>query len=177
MKSTYIAWKSILKYGLVLSLLFTVIVLGSYLIEPLMWTSDFPEEVQKKIGEIPQEVIPLGLTVFFLIIGICIYFPVRMNNEIFSNHKDLKSYWNLLINGFLLLNFMNLWDVIVVDILIFDTFQPDFMMIKGAEEYIKEHVNAGFHFFAFLKGQPWLLGVAAIAAGISKLFKRKKKTN
>ena len=177
MKNTFIDWKAILKYGMILSLLFTTVVLLSYLIEPLIWVTDFPKEVQEKIGEIPPELIPVSLGIFFLLMGICLVLPIRMNKEIFRDKEDLRSYWNLLINAFLLLNFMNLWDAVVVDVLIFDTIRPDFMMIKGAEEYIEEHVTTGFHFMAFLKGQPWMLGLAAISAGISMLFRKKHALN
>ena len=174
MKNIHIAWREIVQYGLVLSILFTIIVLGSYRIEPLMWASDFPEEVQQKIGEIPEEVIPLGWGVFLLIVTCSIVFPVVMNRKIFKQQSEKATFLNLLLNAFLLLNFMNLWDAIVVDVLIFDLMKPDFMMIKGAEEYIETYVNAQFHFTAFFKGLPYLLVVAVISVGIYKLIFRRK---
>ncbi|MEM6843359.1 MAG: hypothetical protein AAF632_14115 [Bacteroidota bacterium] len=44
MKNTFIAWKAILNYGLIAGALFTIVILVSYLIEPLMWIGDLPKE-------------------------------------------------------------------------------------------------------------------------------------
>ena len=170
MKNTFIAWQSILNYGLVLSILFTAVVLISYIVEPLVWAADFPEEVQQQIGEISPDVFPKALVVMFTILGLMIVFPFLMTCSIFRDQPNRASFWNLLLNAFLLLNFMNLFDVIVVDILIFNIIQPDFMWIKGAEDYIREHVTPTFHFIAFFKGQPYMLTTSAIAAGISKVI-------
>ena len=173
MKNIFIDWKSIVKYGLALSVVFTTLVLGSYWIEPLIWASDFPKEVQKQIGTIPEEVIPLGWSIFLLIVAFCIIFPILMNRNIFKHQKEKATFLNLLSNAFLLLLLMNLWDAIVVDILIFDLLKPDFMMIKGAEDYIETYVNAQFHITAFFKGLPYLLVVAFISVGMYKLIFRK----
>ena len=167
MKNTFIAWKAILNYGLVLSIIFTALVLVSYLVEPLVWVTDFPKEVQEQIGEIPREVYPLGWTIFLIFLALMITLPVLMNQNIFKDLQDKATFLNLALNAFLLLNFMNLFDAVVVDILIFGVIQPGFMWIEGAEEYIKEHVTLAFHFIAFLKGQPYLLVIALIAAAIS----------
>ncbi|MEM6843360.1 MAG: hypothetical protein AAF632_14120 [Bacteroidota bacterium] len=116
----------------------------------------------------------MGWIFFLSPVAIFIVFPVLMNKKIFNQQPENASFWNFFLHALLLANFVNLVDLIIVDILIFDTIQPDFMMIEGAEEYIREYVNAGFHFIGFLKGQPWMLGFAAISAGISMAFRRKK---
>ena len=170
MKNTFIAWQAILNYGFVLSILFTAVVLISYIVEPLVWATDFPKEVQKQIGEIPPDVLPKALAVMFTIIGLTIVCSVLMNRSVFRDQPNQASFWSLSLNAFLLLNFMNLFDVIVVDILIFNTIQPDFMWIEGAEDYIREHVTLTFHFIAFFKGQPYMLAISVIAAGISKVM-------
>ncbi|MEM9833816.1 MAG: hypothetical protein AAF944_24515 [Bacteroidota bacterium] len=174
MKNTFIAWKAILNYGLIAGALFTIVILVSYLIEPLMWIGDLPKEAQEKIGEVPPDVLPMGWIFFLSTVAIFIVFPVLMNKKIFNQQPENASFWNFFLHALLLANFVNLVDLIIVDILIFDTIQPDFMMIEGAEEYIREYVNAGFHFIGFLKGQPWMLSFAAISAGISMAFRRKK---
>ena len=119
MKDLRISWKAIFKYGLVLSVLFTLLVLGSYMNETMIWAADFPKEVQEQIGEIPPEAIPKGWGVFVLIMGMCIVFPVLMNKSIFEKRQKKATFLELLLNGFLLLNVMNLFDLLVVDLLIF----------------------------------------------------------
>jgi len=175
MKDLRISWKAIFKYGLVLSVLFTLLVLGSYIIEPMIWAADFPKEVQDQIGEIPPEAIPKGWGVFVLIMGMCIMFPVLMNKSIFEKRQKKATFLELLLNGFLLLNVMNLFDLLVVDLLIFNQIKPDFMWISGAEEYIQKFVTPQFHFLAFFKGLPWLLVTAMISAFISLVINRKIK--
>jgi len=172
MKNIKIYWKKILIYGLILSVLFSAIVLISYMVEPLIWANDFPVEVQAQIGEIPDDVLAKSIVIFLSILGLMLIFPILLNRAIIRADNTHSSFLNLLIHGFLLLNFMNLFDLLIVDILIFNIIQPDFMIIKGAEEYIQSHVTPTFHLIAFFKGQPYMLVMALLSAGISLLFKK-----
>ncbi|MEM6736936.1 MAG: hypothetical protein AAF620_12805 [Bacteroidota bacterium] len=171
MKNIKIYWREILRYGSILSVLFTAVVLISYLIEPLIWANDFPPEVQEKIGEVPAETIQKAVIVLVVILTLMIVLPVLLSRTIIKTNQSQGSFLNLLVNSFLLLNFMNLFDALVVDILIFGMIQPDFMWIEGAEDYIREYVTPAFHFIGFLKGQPYMVVTALLAAGISVLLK------
>ena len=173
MKNIKIYWNAVLHYGLILSVLFTAVVLISYFVEPLIWASDFPPEVQERIGEVPGDAIQKAIVVMVIILLLTIVFPVLLSRTIVQANQSHGSFLNLLLNSFLLLNFMNLFDALVVDILIFDTIQPSFMWIEGAEDYMREHVTAAFHFTAFFRGQPYLLVAALLAAGIAVLLKRR----
>ena len=176
MQRLYADWKAILRYGLVLSLIVTVALLIAFSIEPLAFVTDLPLEVQEKIGEIPKRAIPVGWSVFLTVIFSCIGLSILMNRAIFKDKSGKATFINLLLNTFLLLNFFNLWDVVVIDIIIFDTIKPDFMKIPGAEEYVAEYVNAKFHIIGFFKGQPYMLFFALLSVGIYKLIFRGKDT-
>ncbi|MEM8895720.1 MAG: hypothetical protein AAGC88_14150 [Bacteroidota bacterium] len=176
MKNTFIDWRAITKYGLILSLIVTGVVIFGFMLEPLIFAGDLPKEVQAKIGELPEEVIPLGVGTALIIILSGLTLAILMNKKIFDTKPGQAIYWNFLINGFLFLNFMNLWDLVIIDILIFGLIQPDFMTIEGVEELIREQTTTAFHFMAFFKGQPWMLIIAAISAGINMLIRKKKSS-
>ncbi|MEM8984635.1 MAG: hypothetical protein AAGC71_16600 [Pseudomonadota bacterium] len=173
MNKLHIDWSAIVRYGMGLSILFTITVLGSFWLEPLVWAPDFPEEVQQQIGELPEGVIAMSLAVMFTVMGLMFVFAVLMNRTIFRNLPTKASFMNFFINAFLLLTFMNAFDLVVVDWLIFGGLQPEFMMIEGAETYIEETVTPGFHVVAFFKGQIYLLVTAAIAATICIFMARR----
>ena len=175
MNKLYISWSGVLKYGTILSIIVTALVILGFLIEPLIFATDLPEEVQKQIGEIPNSAMYLSLGVFLSIVFSCIFLSYKMIMEAFKERLSQASYLNFLINSFLLLNFMSLWDVIIIDILIFDTIQPGFMTIKGLESIVREKTTAAFHFIGFIKGIPYLLIFAAIAAGITLLLSKKAR--
>ncbi|MEM7764055.1 MAG: hypothetical protein AAF290_08220 [Pseudomonadota bacterium] len=164
MKSVYMNWAGILRYGLVLSILFTIVILGSFILEPMVWVPDFPEEVQQQVGELPHDVLLKSLLVMFAVLGLTISFSIALIRHIVRQVPMHAVYINFVVNTFLMLTFMNLFDLFIVDWLIFGVFQPDFMIIKGAEEYIAETVTFGFHAFAFMKGQVWMLGIALIVS-------------
>ncbi|MEM7110737.1 MAG: hypothetical protein AAF519_21080 [Bacteroidota bacterium] len=178
MKKIFIGWQAILKHGVLLGILLTAVVILGFLIEPLIFATDLPEVVQEQIGEVPPAVFPLALGLMLTITFSSLFFSFRMNREIFKERREDASYLNLLLNAFLVLNFMNLWDAVVVDVLLSGIIQPDFMTIQGAEEHIREHNTTAFHFIAFLKGQPFMIIFAAISAGIFVLtHKRKSNSN
>ena len=121
--------------------------------------------------------VPVVLSVFFTVILSCIGLSILMNRAIFKDNKEKATFINLLLNAFLLVNFFNLWDVMVIDIIIFDTIKPDFMKIPGAEEYVAEYVDAKFHTIGFFKGQPYMLVFALISVGFYKLIFRRNSKN
>ena len=172
MKNVKIYWKDILIYGLILGGLFSVVILVSFAVEPLIWVHDTPPEVQKQVGEIPPDVAAKGMVVFLIILVLMLIFPILLNRVIIRTDYTKGSFVNLVVNGFLLLNFMNLFDLLIVDILIFNIIQPNFMMIKGAEEYMREYVTATFHLIAFFKGQPYMIVMALLSAAISLIYKK-----
>ena len=149
-----IFWGDALYYGLVLSAVFSAIVLLSYLADPLIWGNDFPLQVQEKIGTINDEVQQKAIIVFVLILSAMVISIMALNRKIIARDPSDGSFLNLAINGFVVLVLVNLVDLLVVDILIFNTLQPDFMMIEGAEDYMTEHTTAWFHTVAFFKVCP-----------------------
>ena len=132
-----------------------------------------PPEVQEQIGEIPADVGVKAWVTFGFILLLMLVFPLLLNRSIIHMNEAHGNFLNLALQGFILPKLMNLYDLILVDILIFNIIQPDFMTIKSVEEYLKEYATATFHFIAFLKGQPYMIVMALLAAGISLFLKKR----
>ncbi|MEM6296794.1 MAG: hypothetical protein AAGA54_36345, partial [Myxococcota bacterium] len=57
-----IQWREVVSYGLVLSIVFGAAVLFSWWIEPRAWSSDFPIEVQERLGPMPARAMYVSLS-------------------------------------------------------------------------------------------------------------------
>ncbi len=142
----------ILVDGTVLSLLLGVLVLGSLYYNPRLWLQDYPAEVRAKVPPMtPQEkrrqrvmMIPILL----LMIGLPLYSAHMLRMENGGTITFLSAY----LNTFLVINIFNLFDAVVLDLLLLTFLMPHFAVIPGTEgmEYLNR--NWGMHLKNYLKG-------------------------
>lgn len=163
-------WREITSYGLFASVAFSILVLGSYVVDPLMWVGDFPPEVRARVGEIPPESEQRAVAMFLALVALLFGVIGRFGYRLRRLGAREGSFGRLFVHLLLVLTFVNLWDFLVVDLLVFDLFHPDFMLIPGAEEEAKRYVTAWFHFEASLHGMPIFIGMALIVAAGCRLF-------
>ena len=137
--------------SIVLCLLFTIMV---YIMsrEPLKTLYNYPPRIQERVkslkeykNKIPTEnnkiSAKIGASVLFLII-ICVILRYINGYETF-----IESFGY----GFLLWTIVNLYDLVVLDIIWFC--HDKYFILKGTEDMVDEYHNYLFHFKGFLIGE------------------------
>ena len=133
----------ILIESVILCIIFTIIV---YLMsrEPIKSLYNYPPKIQERVKSLDEykDIIPtqenkvaakLGASVIFLAI---LYVVLRYING-YETFIESFGY------GFLLWTIVNLYDVVVLDIIWF--YHDKFFVFKGTEDMVKEYHNYWFH--------------------------------
>ena len=147
--------------SIILCLLFTIMV---YIMsrDPIKTLYNYPPIIQERVKQLDEykEVIPtkenkvvvkLTASILFLII-ICII--LRYING-YTTFLDSFQY------GFLLWTIVNLWDLIVLDIIWFC--HDKYFVLKGTEDMVEEYHNYWFHIKGFLIGEILALMICTLA--------------
>ena len=154
--------------SVVLCLLFTIMV---YLMsrEPIKTLYNYPPKIQERVkslkeykDKIPTQenkiVAKIFASILFLVI-LCVLLRYVNGYRTF-----LESFGY----GFLLWTIVNLWDVIVLDIIWFCHDKQ--FVFKGTEDMIDEYHNYWFHIKGFLIGETLALIVCSLAGVIIHFF-------
>lgn len=147
---------STLVCGAVLSAVLTTIMIISAAIAPDMWVGDYPPAIKEKFGPMSaraSRLRPYVAAVFFLAV---LAIPLI---GLFSLQSSLGSLSFLIALAFssLVLLVFNVFDLLVLDWLLFCTIQPRPMILAGTEG-MAAYRDYRFHFIGFLKG----LGFCAV---------------
>ena len=154
----------ILIESIVLCIIFTIMV---YIMsrEPIKTLYNYPPKIQERVKSLDEykDKIPtqenkvaakLGASVIFLAI---LYVVLRYING-YETFIESFGY------GFLLWTIVNLYDVVVLDIIWFC--HDKFFVFKGTEDMVKEYHNYWFHIKGFFIGELLALVICAIAGVI-----------
>lgn len=71
------------------------------------------------------------------------------------------------------LQVVNLVDFLIIDVLVYDVLRPDFMLMPGADAWMREHVTMAFHLEAYAMGFPIMAAFALVASGLVVAFGRR----
>lgn len=150
--------------SIVLCLIFTIMV---YLMsrDPIKTLYNYPPKIQERVkslkdykGKIPTQenkLVAKLCACFIFIIILCVV--LRYVN-------GYKTFIDSFKYGFLLWTIVNLYDVLVLDIIWFC--HDKYFVFKGTEDMVKEYHNYWFHIKGFFIGELLALIVCAIAATI-----------
>jgi len=138
----------ILRDGLILTGIIVLLMILAQRINPRLFIQDYPEDIQAAVP--PKTDAEKRLT---LLIGIP--FLLVMLLAPFFSTLSLKqagaSFGALFANAFGVVFFFNLFDLLVLDWLIFCSITPKSIVIPGTEG-MAGYKDYGFHFRGFLKG-------------------------
>ena len=152
-----------LVYSLVLGLSFLLIAR----INPEMWLNDYPPDIKEKFGSMSEKAnrlrIILGIPVIVFMLGFPFFVIVQ-----FAQATSL-TFWQVFGSLFFIYTFFNLFDMIVMDWLIFCTITPRRFVIPGSERH-PAYKDYFFHFRGFLIGTFFSAVMGLIAAGIVTIF-------
>ena len=138
--------------GTILSLVMSAIIFASIRYNPRLWLQDYPAEIRAKVPPInaqEKRAQRLMMIPFLLVlIGLPVYSTYLLRLENGGTISFLSAY----LNAFFVLNLFNLFDAVVIDLLIGTFIKPRFAVIPGAEgmEYVFR--NWGWHLANYLKG-------------------------
>ena len=147
--------------SIILCLLFTIMVY-SMSREPIKTLFNYPPKIQERVKSIEEykDKIPTNenkiftkvfASIIFLII-ICLVLRFINGYETFKDS---------FINGFLLWTIVNLWDLIVLDIIWFC--HDKHFVFKGTEDMVEEYHNYWFHIKGFFIGEVLALIICSLA--------------
>ncbi|MBP8893566.1 MAG: hypothetical protein KBH09_14535 [Saprospiraceae bacterium] len=152
-------FKAALIHGLIWALMWGSMVTFSEIKWPQLFLHDYPKVLQdiihlppfnhKRTAYIFTAITALLITAFIFWSGIYTY------------NKNPVSYWVIFSHILIVCMCWNIFDLIVMDWLIFCTWQPKFIVLPGSEGN-KAYKNYKFHFFGFLKG----CGISVIGSSI-----------
>ena len=157
-------------YGLVLSVLFTLVFVAAALFNHEIMLNDYPPDIKKAYG--PEKnpgtrgqrrVFSLSLLV--ALFGVILYSVVNLDHTIPLDFNFLM----LFVLVFMEIFTFNLWDLLVIDCLFFNTLQPKFIFLPGTEGMAgyKDHL---FHVKGFLTGVAFSLVSALVISGITLIL-------
>ena len=159
-----------LLYGLILSVLFTLVLLGAVHLNVEIMQNDYPPDIKKAYG---PEKSPktrgqrriFSLLFLFVLFGVICYSMVNLGRSI----SIPLTFLPLFVLVFFEIFTFNLWDLLVIDWLIFNTIQPKFIFLPGTEG-MAGYKDYFFHFKGFLTGILFSLVSALILSGIALII-------
>ena len=159
-----------LVYGLILSALFTVVLLGAVFVNVEIMQNDYPPEVKQAYG---AERNPktrgqrrwFSLLFLFVLFGVLCYSMLDLKHSTPAEFNFLTLFILVFVEVFI----FNLWDLLVIDWLIFNTIQPKFIFLPGTEG-MAGYKDYYFHFRGFLTGIVFTFISALVLAGIALII-------
>ena len=151
-------------YGLVLSLVLTLLTAISGTIALDMFVDDYPPDIKKKYGPMSPRAARLRPYIATLLFITVLVVPTI---GLFALQAEIDSVSFLpavIFSGIALLVF-NTFDLIILDWLFFCTIQPRSMVLPGTEG-MSAYRDYRFHFIGFLKG----LGFTVVGSLLIAIF-------
>jgi hypothetical protein len=154
--------KRVLVDGTIMNLLLTIVVYGSIYVNPLMWISDYPPDIQEAVGPVDVPIAQkfvVGVLLLCIVVGV----PLYSNAKLRRQNDGKLSFPTAFANSALIAFSFAVWDLLVLDWLIFVTIQPDFIVIPGTQG-LAGYKDYGFHFEVSFLG--WTQWISILIAGL-----------
>lgn len=154
----------ILMDGTILSLVVTLYIVLTAVINLRLWLKDYPPEIQAMVP--PKTAAEKKLSLLFGIPLIAIFLGgLAVSTLVLRGQAPELPFTALFLNGFGVAMVFNLFDLLILDWLIFCALTPRFVVLPGTEG-AAGYKNYYFHFVGFIKGTIFsaVAGLAAAAA-------------
>ncbi|MFF3762497.1 hypothetical protein ACFYYR_00140 [Streptomyces sp. NPDC001922] len=133
-----------LSYAVVLTGLATVVILGSLLVARDALLSDYPPAIQERYGEQSargkQTAAVAGVLNLLVFVGV----PVAGVLDLHARTDEPLGFWPPFVLGVTAFLALILFDLLVIDWLLFCTVRPRFMVLPGTEG-MAEYRDLAFH--------------------------------
>jgi hypothetical protein len=148
--------------GMVLNLLITVLVYGAIWLNPLVHVADYPPDIQAAVGD-AEPPTALATAEALLCVASVVVVVGWSNAKLRRQLGGRLPFWAAFANSALICFFFAVWDLVVLDWLIFVTIQPGFIVIPGTEG-LAGYSDYLFHLRVSFLG--WVQWVAILAGGL-----------
>lgn len=154
-----------LLYGLFLSVVMAVTLLGSLRLNPEILIDDYPPDIRAKWGPISPQARRLklwvGLPAMALVLGLLAAQAAQVVQRSGGFH-----FLEVTLSLWLSMMLFNLVDLLVLDWLVLLTFRPRLAILPGTEG-LAGYSDYQFHFIGFLKGTVGITLASPILAAIA----------
>lgn len=155
-------------YGLVLSAMFTLVLLGAVCVNTEIMMNDYPPDVKQAYG-VEKNPKTRGQRRLFSLLFLAVLFGVLCYSMVTLGNAAELNFPVLFVLVFVEVFTFNLWDLLIIDWLIFNTLQPKFIFLPGTEG-MAGYKDYAFHFRGFLTGIAFSLVSALTLAGIALII-------
>jgi hypothetical protein len=149
---TILSLQIVLVYGGLLCLIVGVLILGSLRFNARLWLQDYPAEIRAVVPPLtPTEKRQqrwLTIPFLLLVLGIPVYATHLLRLENGGSISFLSAY----LNTAFILNLFNLFDAVVLDLLILTLMKPAFVILPGTEGMEHYYRNWNLQLRNFVKG-------------------------
>ena len=168
--------RRVLSDGLLLSVVFSTIIVGMALIDPWIMLENYPPAIQELVT--PPDDLPvvlpivIGVGMIVVLVGLMVRSVVALERE----RGGHLGFGGAALHAWLLFQFVNLWDVVILDWLLFVTIQPAAFILPGTEGH-PAYDDYLFHLKeSYAHPVPWIAGLvgSVIIAGIATLVIRRR---
>lgn len=153
----------LLKDGTFLSLSLAVVIGLTLRINPEIWVHDYPPDIKEKFGpqsdKAKQQAWLAAIPFFFLLIGVVVRSNLALKRDN-GGHLPVKMAF---LNTYGLFLYFWLFDLVILDWLLFVTLKPAFVVLPGTEG-MAGYDDYGFHLRAALPALPAMALPALIIA-------------
>jgi len=152
-------------HALVYAIIFSTFTLSTLFINPRLWLHDYPDTIKNIAPSKSERENKQTIFLSVLFILIFIGYPII---TLFL-YKNSITFLGLFLHFFILFQFVNLIDLLILDWIIFCTITPKQIIIPGTK--VEDgYKNYRFHFIAFLKGIVITTFAAFVLSGLVILF-------
>jgi len=152
-------------HAVVYACIFSAFVLATLYMNPRLWVQDYPRSIQEKVPskDEAEKRGSLILSLFFVLIFAG--YPLAT----LLLYRGAPTFAGAFLHLFVMFQFSNLIDLVILDWLIFCTITPQWLVIPGTtvDDGYKDY---RYHFIAGLKGVVITTVAALVVAGVYALL-------
>lgn len=153
----------ILWEGLLYAFFLIAIVTVSQFYNPRLWLNDYPKEIQDMVPQMSKQEKTIkgliGIPFLLIMFGYPVFSTYALKLSMGSSFTILIAFFNMLI----ICSIFNLFDLLILDWLIFCFINPKYLTLKGTAGS-KAYKDYGFHLRAARKGFRITVLVSAIVS-------------
>ena len=139
-------WVSIIYHGFTYSVVLSLMVTISQLFNARLWLQDYPDEIKQTVPPKTRRERLLSLVVGVPFLLFIFIYPMYITHLI-----DFNSFYIIFVHIFGIGIFGNLFDLLILDWLIFCYWTPDYLIVDNTDDHVA-YKKYSFHCKGFLKG-------------------------
>ena len=160
---------SALLHGLALSVVLGAVIVASLRWNAEAWLGDYPPDIRDAFGPMSERARRQRIVVA-VVFGLVFLGAVGFGLAWLHRAHGSPGFVEVFLYVFILVTTFNVFDLLVLDWLLFVTIRPDFIVLPGTGG-MAGYEDYGFHFRAFLVGLAGTVALALFLAGAAGGFR------